>query len=171
MFGCYYEDMSNLPLFNTPYKIYMKGILQTKENDYIYLLYTHGKIFGLFSDSNIDKVKIYNNNELNLILENNYIRNCFKYEEELIIDKDTELFTSNLFWIEEVGNSPFCMRFFVVNNDIEMMVALNKTVEKSFLDQFFQKESLDSIIENAKDINRNIIKSKKTSKNIDDKQI
>lgn len=157
MKNCYYEKLHEFSLFDTPYKIHMKGFINLNGNDFLYLLYTHGNVYGLFPEPYVERLMIFENEEIEQLINKSKLLNCYKYEKELIIKKDSKIFDSNLFKLEDVGNPPFEETFFVPIYEMEYMV-VNKLEDnkENFLKEIYSlmpNKSLDEIIKSKKPTN------------------
>lgn len=157
-----YEDLKEMPLFNNSYKVHIKGVIEINRNEYMYMMYTHGKIYGFLPDYNVEKLNVFNQDEIKKLIDDKKIRSYYKYEKELIINKDAETFTSNIFSIEESGMYPFIDQIFVVNDEIEKMVIKGIQSDRN---EFFKKyfnisisQTLDDIINDSTKNYKDILK-------------
>lgn len=179
MFGCYYEDLKEYPLFNSPYKIQMKGFIDLNRNDFIFILYSHGQLHALKPDERNEKLMIYSGREeVETLINLNPFLTCYRYEAEMLINHDTELFTSNLFIVEKIGNEPFDELFFTADSTMEFMVMNEQTTNKDkFIDEILSLEprkenTIDELIISAskiKETKEEIEKNLKKIKGIIDK--
>lgn len=109
-----YDELINLEIFNTPYKIKVKGFIETTYQGVdIYILETHGKVYALEMNDNHNDFILHDDLEtaedLKLILKIG--NNCYKLDELLTINQNElpwySVFDSNVFSIENVSEKKF----------------------------------------------------------------
>lgn len=151
-----YEELGQLDIFNTPYKIWFKGIV-SMPNIKLYIIETHGKMYGLETDDDWEKLLIHENinSDSNLNFFNKNASACFSCNEELIISNYEDPFESNIFNIEVEGYL-FRTRSFKSKYDIPIY-EINHASVKYFLNHINpnftpKEESLDDILESVRSL-------------------
>lgn len=103
-----YVDLKNIEIFNTPYRIKLKGYLETQyQGVTVYILETHGKMYALELNDNHENFILHDDlespDDLDYILK--IASRNFYADIPFVIDNDPFLldtFTSNVFRIEKV---------------------------------------------------------------------
>lgn len=175
MFAYYYDDLKEASLFNSPYKIHMKGFIDLSRNDFIYILYSHGQLFAIKPDDKFGKLTVYTGRkEVEELIEEKPFLTCYDFEGEVIIDHNSETFNSNLFKIEKVGNPPFEDDFFIASSQMEIMVMNEVTTNTNkFIDKILSLEpkkesSIDELIMSVSKIKKTKIEIDKNLKEINE---
>lgn len=156
---CNFEDIKNLDLFNSNYKVKIKGTISLRKFDHLYVLESHGELYFLRPNNQKEELMIYKNlteEELNSLKKEASI--CHKYEQEIIIDKSQKLFTTNVFSIIPNENALFVgdsETLFAPCNELQKIIGkLLKNMPKEdffeYINEGLKKKSIDEIIKEHK---------------------
>lgn len=150
-YECEYQDILNLEIFNTPYKIKFIGKASTYFLSDIYMFSSHGQFFTIAPLRMIDKceLKLLSEEEFLKLSENaDYICNM-----EVEINKDSFLFESNIFSIRK-NTYPSTIRFneysFIEEENLETRAKLHEIKCDVTLDQIiegYKKHQVQSLNE------------------------
>lgn len=159
------DKLKELEIFNTPYKIKLKGIVKSQGSIDSFILETHGKIYALtpsldkfIFNEELDKAADFEEEFPEAIL-------FFKYNKELIVE-DSEKFKSNIFSIKTIERTFYDRRTCSVKKVLSKELLLNNDIQKELddnrhlygVDRFtfirdlygIKNETLDDIIETKK---------------------
>lgn len=81
-----YEKLDSIDFLNTQYKLKLKAVIHMLQTSDIYIIETHGKLYGIKptdSPTQWDTYKVYDSNEIDDLLLKSY--ECYKLNEELTL--------------------------------------------------------------------------------------
>lgn len=153
------EDISKLEVFNTPYKIKLKGFLTTIDNTAIYVFNSHNNIFAIELSRDRTEIELHNDlyNPLNLDKIYKRSKKLYKRDFDVTINKNEHFFNqsppyfnSNLFFL--VFNDKTRYYEVIVKNDVikDYIGKLDQLIvsQKEFNDMLFEKpQKREEIIE------------------------
>lgn len=150
-----YIDLKNLEIFNTPYKMKLKGYLETRyQGVNIYFIETHGKLYALEFNDNHEDFILHDDlqcpDDLDYILK--IASKGFYADIPFIIDNDPFLldtFTSNIFRIEKVEVKKYDVHLepiIILKDNVVMCDGI-----KEKLKEYISKKDLKNKIFNIKE--------------------
>lgn len=123
------KNIKKLDIFNTLYKIKLKGIVVSRSAIKTFILKTHDKLYAITSD--VDEIKFYDDIDTPEKFKETFFEDgilYLDYENEIIVE-DSEEFQSNVFSVKQVLRRYYDKRTLTTKTMLTKQLVLNTDIQ------------------------------------------